>query len=269
MRTIQCSHEQCDVLLMPFELDVYPLQWQHSGDMYCHMHEERKQFKQTPKTAVERLLVKYEKFADEEQFSSDICSMPLLWAMIEHMRAGDWTFLDIEVNRAENMQHMDPDWYRKIRWEWDRVLSAMVKDSKSVKFQLGNRVRLSKFGRENDTYAAYGNTVFRINKFYTTDDENDPHGYRLYDRATGETLYEIFNARTDKVCEFCFYDSELELVPVVTPAIKKRLEYLRGELRAERISTSELVELQGLATYIDPGDVELLEAAGVPEFSES
>jgi len=47
--------------------------------------------------------------------------------------------------------------------------------------------------------------------------------------------------------------------------IKQRLEYLRGELRAERISTGELVELQSLAKHIDPGDVELLEAAGVPE----
>jgi hypothetical protein len=44
-----------------------------------------------------------------------------------------------------------------------------------------------------------------------------------------------------------------------------RLEYLRGELRAERISTGELVELQSLAAFIAPGDVELLEAAGVPE----
>jgi hypothetical protein len=43
-----------------------------------------------------------------------------------------------------------------------------------------------------------------------------------------------------------------------------RLEYLRGELRAERISYGELAELQGLAEHIDPGDVELLEAAGEP-----
>ncbi len=50
--------------------------------------------------------------------------------------------------------------------------------------------------------------------------------------------------------------------------IKERLEYLRGELRAERISYGELAELQDLAKYIDPGDVELLEAAGVPEFPE-
>ena len=49
------------------------------------------------------------------------------------------------------------------------------------------------------------------------------------------------------------------------PAITKRLEYIRGELRAERISYGELVELQGLVTEIDPGDVELLEAAGMPE----
>ncbi len=47
--------------------------------------------------------------------------------------------------------------------------------------------------------------------------------------------------------------------------VKARLDYLRGELRAERISYGELFELQSLAPYIDPGDVELLEAAGVPE----
>ena len=45
-----------------------------------------------------------------------------------------------------------------------------------------------------------------------------------------------------------------------------RLEELRVELRAERISYGELAELQSLAGEIDPGDVELLEAAGVPEF---
>jgi len=46
---------------------------------------------------------------------------------------------------------------------------------------------------------------------------------------------------------------------------KVRLEYLRGELRAERISTGELIELESLVEHIDSGDVELLEAAGVPE----
>lgn len=45
----------------------------------------------------------------------------------------------------------------------------------------------------------------------------------------------------------------------------QRLEYLRGELRAERISYGELAELQSLAAHIKPDDVELLEAAGVPE----
>lgn len=45
----------------------------------------------------------------------------------------------------------------------------------------------------------------------------------------------------------------------------ERLEYLRGELRAERISYGELIELQGLAHLIAPDDVELLEPAGVPE----
>jgi hypothetical protein len=55
--------------------------------------------------------------------------------------------------------------------------------------------------------------------------------------------------------------------PAPTP--KQRLEYLRSELRAERISYDELHELQNLAPHIEPGDVELLEAAGVPEFPDT
>jgi hypothetical protein len=50
--------------------------------------------------------------------------------------------------------------------------------------------------------------------------------------------------------------------------IQERLEYLRGELRAERISYGELAELQSLVPYIEAGDVELLKAAGVPESPE-
>ena len=47
--------------------------------------------------------------------------------------------------------------------------------------------------------------------------------------------------------------------------INERLEYLRGEIVAERISYSEIAELQSLSTYIDPSDTLLLEWAGVPE----
>ena len=47
--------------------------------------------------------------------------------------------------------------------------------------------------------------------------------------------------------------------------ITKRLEYLRGEIKAERISYGEIAELQGLAKHIESGDVELLEWAGVKE----
>ena len=50
--------------------------------------------------------------------------------------------------------------------------------------------------------------------------------------------------------------------------IKKRLEYIRKEIEAERISTGEILELQSLAEYIEPGDVLLLEWAGVPETKE-
>ena len=48
--------------------------------------------------------------------------------------------------------------------------------------------------------------------------------------------------------------------------VSLRLEYLRSQIQGECISYGELVELQSLASSIDPGDVELLEWAGVPEF---
>lgn len=51
-------------------------------------------------------------------------------------------------------------------------------------------------------------------------------------------------------------------------AIAERLEDLRRAIRAENISYGEIAELQGLAEHIEPGDVELLEWAGVPEFPE-
>jgi hypothetical protein len=50
---------------------------------------------------------------------------------------------------------------------------------------------------------------------------------------------------------------------------QKMLEYIRGEIRAGRISYGEIAELQALAKCIDPGDFELLEWAGEPEFPDT
>jgi hypothetical protein len=49
--------------------------------------------------------------------------------------------------------------------------------------------------------------------------------------------------------------------------INQRLEYLRSQIEAENISYGEIAELQDLASHIQPGDVQLLEWAGVPERS--
>ena len=46
---------------------------------------------------------------------------------------------------------------------------------------------------------------------------------------------------------------------------KERLEYLRNQIEGECISYGEIAELQGLAEYIEPGDVELAEWADIPE----
>ena len=49
----------------------------------------------------------------------------------------------------------------------------------------------------------------------------------------------------------------------------QRLEYIRQELRNGTMSYAELTELESLKEMIEPGDVELLEATGVPEFNEN
>jgi len=53
-----------------------------------------------------------------------------------------------------------------------------------------------------------------------------------------------------------------------TAEIKERLEYLRHEILAERISYGEIAELQFLADHIEPDDVLLLQWAGVDENKE-
>jgi len=47
--------------------------------------------------------------------------------------------------------------------------------------------------------------------------------------------------------------------------IKARLEYLRNQINQEFISFGEIAELESLADHIEPGDVLLLEWAGVKE----
>jgi len=50
--------------------------------------------------------------------------------------------------------------------------------------------------------------------------------------------------------------------------IKKRLAYLKKQIKNENISYGEIAELQGLAPYIANNDIELLQWAGVEEIKE-
>lgn len=53
-------------------------------------------------------------------------------------------------------------------------------------------------------------------------------------------------------------------------SIESRLAYLLGEIEAERISITEILELQGYgaAGLIPDGELTLREWAGIPEFPE-
>lgn len=95
-------------------------------------------------------------------------------------------------------------------------------------------------------------------------DAQDHTWVTLHDGANGDPV-EWRRQIADLVID-ALQASDDESAVTAREDVKARLEYLRGELRAEQISLGELIELQGLVEFIDPGDVELLEAAGVPEF---
>lgn len=89
-----------------------------------------------------------------------------------------------------------------------------------------------------------------------------PAGYRWATEDETDRPDAIIVKRTADSTGRPYTQDEADLA---VPDEKARLEYLRGEIRAERISYGEIAELQGLVDHIEPGDVELLEWAGVPE----
>lgn len=52
-------------------------------------------------------------------------------------------------------------------------------------------------------------------------------------------------------------------------SIKERLDRLRGEIEAERISYGEIAELQELAEHIPEADLILREWAGISEYASN
>ena len=86
--------------------------------------------------------------------------------------------------------------------------------------------------------------------------ENDKDKMADFNRISKEEFLESYS--------YINKDS-YDLTKSIIDKIKERLEYLRQEIEAERISYGEIAELEGLADHIDKGDVVLLEWAGVKE----
>jgi hypothetical protein len=105
-----------------------------------------------------------------------------------------------------------------------------------------------------DVYIRHGELI-QTNTYWKEDFfENDTECHICGEsgKETCSMCQELGHMRdeSNKTCEMC---------------VKNKLEYLRGEIEAERISYGEIAELQGLAAYIDKDDTVLLEWAGVPE----
>lgn len=95
--------------------------------------------------------------------------------------------------------------------------------------------------------------------------------YRITNEKTKESYKKPFN-NFSEVSQWVENTLDLSLNWNISvwqdDQIQTRLDYLRQEILAERISYQELTELQSLADYIPDGDTLLLEWAGVPEFED-
>jgi hypothetical protein len=128
---------------------------------------------------------------------------------------------------------------RMTREEWEEASRYLINDADRI--------------RHNHRYFNSGRLKEDIERKIIT-----KHGFLINIRVDATAaLVKHFNLKNYKRGNY--------QIEVSDKKTKARLEYLRGEIKAERISYEEIAELQSLAKYIEPGDVELLEWAGVPE----
>lgn len=107
-----------------------------------------------------------------------------------------------------------------------------------------------------------GNDFLDIDIFII--DKNNPtHNLRVFQNDIGHIWIKFSKYQFGKLQELTSDVIMPNLIKKVSP--KTRLEQIRKKLKAERISYGDLAELQSLSKYIAIDDVELLEAAGVPE----
>ena len=90
----------------------------------------------------------------------------------------------------------------------------------------------------------------------------DMNGYEM--KKTYENIYEMLKRIVEANGKKMKHGGSVK-VPI---KVKKRLEAIRKSIQNENVSYGELAELQNLSQYIDPSDVELREAAGMPEFDD-
>jgi hypothetical protein len=83
-------------------------------------------------------------------------------------------------------------------------------------FQVGDKVRLSKFGRENESYSNFADDVLIVTHVATRYmpakdffDKGRPAGYHPgFDAATGEALYDLKRENGESI-DYSLYDWEL------------------------------------------------------------
>jgi hypothetical protein len=136
----------------------------------------------------------------------------------------------------------------EITYRWWRTDKKTIKTAHVEALEEAAMDRIKKMMGEDYTSGELCDNIHM-----TDDDPEDGVGYSgWWEVKQSDSIRPHNNTRRDRKMK-------------TTKKIKTRLEYLRREIKAERISTGEVLELQSLAEHIEQDDVLLLEWAGVPE----
>jgi len=159
----------------------------------------------------------------------------------------------------------------RVKVNWDELLLTFPKGDKMIYAEMTD-MKFAKGGEVEDMYVAVGEKdgYWTIVSTPSSKDKAEKLlEFTTLPRGEVGKVVSVEDAKKHKLVvgrEYLKYAKGGEVkIPI---KIKNKLEAIRKSIQNENVSYGELVELQSLSKYIDPSDVELREAAGIPEFED-
>lgn len=193
----------------------------------------------------------------------------------------------LEALDIEGVEELSESLKSKYDLDFDVVVEGLAINTDCMEFErLVESINIADildFTKVEDTYAKIQEAMKMYKSFDIENQKNVADAYKVLENKDNKLnldkvsfLLETRNALVDKVEDKETLSESLSLInkelsnlvvekKVSEKDAKKRLEQIRKSLRKEKLSYGEIAELEALADFIDDDDIELRQAAGLPE----